>query len=81
MAWAKASITLAAAHHIFGDRVRFEVIDIQGKPVGYRAVFAGWALEDTSLTQLCKTVVNKLIPDATPSTGIPVAGYKPWPTD
>lgn len=79
--WTKDSITLAAARRIFGDRMTIDPIEIAGKTVGYRAVFAGWALEDSSLTQLCKTVVHKLIPDATPSTGIPVSGFKPWPND
>lgn len=74
------SITLAAARRIFGDRLTIEPIEFAGKTVGYRAIWGGWALEEVSLTKLCAMVVNKLVPDATPS-GTPCPGFKPWPND
>lgn len=54
-------ITLKGANAIFKGKAEFELVTFGGKPCGYRANIAGGVvLENATLVELCKLVVDNL---------------------
>ena len=56
------TIKLKAANEIFKD-LKFEVIELNFQTVGYKTVFRGATLENSSLTKLCAELWQLAIAD------------------